>query len=295
MTVRSLLLIVAITGCAVSPDDSIQIAGPSSGLDAVVTSSCCVEGDARPLSSADLPPRSFCGGDPVEPSAPAVTAVQGGAPVQDPCREGMVLVDGEYCTDVRQDCVTWEEPPANPFARCARFAPSICLGKRIHKRFCVDREEYVSPGEALPAGEVSWSEARRLCEKDSKRLCFETEWELACEGDAMLPYPTGYDRDPQDCNIDKEDLVDPTTGRLRDKRVPSSQLERCVSPFGVVSMTGNVDEWVWRDRTAGEQRSALKGGWWMPGRDRCRPATTAHGESFRDVQTGFRCCSDARP
>jgi hypothetical protein len=58
-------------------------------------------------------------------------------------------------------------------------------------------------------------------------------------------------------------------------------------------MTGNIDEWVYRDRTAGGARSALKGGWWMPGRDRCRPATTAHGETFAGLQTGFRCCADA--
>ena len=36
-----------------------------------------------------------------------------------------------------------------------------------------------------------------LCDKDGKRLCMETEWELACEGEQMLPYPTGYERDPE--------------------------------------------------------------------------------------------------
>ena len=265
MTVRCLVVAVVLAGCAAGPRESTQLVRPSS-------------------SAAD-----------VDEPRPGVTDRQGPPPQPvSPCREGMVLVEGEYCTEVRQDCLTWQDPPSSPFARCARFAPSICVGRRVHKRFCIDRDEYVAPGDVLPSSDVSWSDARHACEKDSKRMCFETEWELACEGEAMLPYPTGYDRDARACNIDKEDLVDPSTHRLRDKRLPPSQLKDCVSPFGVVSMTGNMDEWVWRDRSAGEQRSALKGGWWMPGRDRCRPATTAHGEHFRDVQTGFRCCADAR-
>ncbi len=210
-----------------------------------------------------------------------------------PCAEGMVLVDGDYCTEVREECDAWEDPPSNKLARCARFAPSVCAGERIHKRFCVDRDEYVPPGESLPLGGASWTQARTICEGQHKRLCLETEWEFACEGEQMLPYPTGYDRDPVACNFDKTDLVDPSSGKLRDQREPAWKVDRCASPFGVRSMAGNVDEWVWRDRTWGEWRSALKGGWWMGGRDRCRPATTAHGEGYRELQTGVRCCGDA--
>jgi sulfatase modifying factor 1 len=225
--------------------------------------------EIQPLPSAAPPPRE----------AAAAAA----------CPNEMVLVEGDYCTEVRQSCVEWEDPPSRPFARCARFAPSVCTGKRVHKRFCIDRDEYAKAGEALPVGGASWTDARRTCETAGKRLCFETEWELACEGDQMLPYPTGYERDAAACNVDKDHLVD-SAGRLRDQRRAPAELDRCVSAYGVRNMVGNVDEWVFRDRTAGEWRSALKGGWWMPGRDRCRPATTAHGEGFRGTQTGFRCC-----
>jgi sulfatase modifying factor 1 len=207
------------------------------------------------------------------------------------CPDGMVLVEGDYCTSVRQQCVEWMEKPDNPLARCARFAPSVCVGDRVHKRFCVDRDEYVAPGEELPLGGVSWAQSRAICERQKKRLCSETEWEFACEGEAMLPYPTGYVRDASACNFDRGDLVDPATGKLRDQRLPPSQLDRCASPFGVRSMSGNVDEWVVRDRSGGRWRSALKGGWWMAARERCRPATTSHDEDYRELQTGFRCCS----
>jgi sulfatase modifying factor 1 len=225
-------------------------------------------------------------------------AIDGGAPeagsaAPGPCPDSMVLVESEYCTEVRERCEEWIEPPSNMLARCARYAPSTCVGVRVHKRFCIDRDEYVAPGDALPMGGASWTQARVICEQERKRLCLETEWELACEGEQMLPYPTGYVRDGDACNFDKGDLVDPATGKLRDQRVPASKLDRCTSPFGVRAMVGNVDEWVWRDRTWGEWRSALKGGWWMPARDRCRPATTAHDESYRELQTGFRCCADA--
>jgi formylglycine-generating enzyme required for sulfatase activity len=205
----------------------------------------------------------------------------------------MVLVEGDSCTEVRESCAEWEDPPSDPLARCAKFAASECVGARVHRRFCVDRDEYAPPGQALPLGDVSWTEAREICGRQKKRLCKETEWEFACEGEQMLPYPTGYERDATACNFDKDNLVDPTTGKLRDQREPADQLDRCVSPFGVRNMSGNVDEWVLRDRTWGEWRSALKGGWWMAARDRCRPATTAHDERFHELQTGIRCCADA--
>ena len=215
------------------------------------------------------------------------------APGPPRCPAEMLLVEGDYCTEVRQECLTWADPPANPFARCTKFAPSVCAGERVRKRFCVDQDEYARPGDSLPLGDASWDEARRVCEEQSKRLCKETEWEFACEGEQMFPYPTGYDRDAIACNVDKLSLVDVETGKLRDLREPASEVDRCRSPFGVRSMSGNVDEWVWRDRTKGEWRSALKGGWWMPARDRCRPATTVHDEHFHGVQTGVRCCADA--
>jgi formylglycine-generating enzyme len=41
-------------------------------------------------------------------------------------------------------------------------------------------------------------------------------------------------------------------------------------------------------------RNALKGGWWMPARNRCRPATTAHDDYFKDIQIGVRCCDGAK-
>lgn len=207
--------------------------------------------------------------------------------------EPMLLVQGDYCEVVRQECLVWMEPPSiDGDGRCLRFAPSECIGPRVPMRFFIDRDEYAAPGERLPMNFASWSDARATCERDGKRLCRESEWNFACEGEAMLPYPTGLERDHVRCNFDRVDLYD-ERGRLRDLRLPAEQVAGCESPFRVRSMVGNVDEWVVRDVTPGPWQSALKGGWWLPGRNRCRPATTAHDEHYRDFQTGFRCCADA--
>jgi sulfatase modifying factor 1 len=59
-------------------------------------------------------------------------------------------------------------------------------------------------------------------------------------------------------------------------------------------MTGNVDEWVINE-TGKPYKSGLKGGYWGPVRDRCRPMTIAHNEEFAYYQIGFRCCGDPSP
>jgi sulfatase modifying factor 1 len=276
---------------------------------AATVAACATHADTVPPAEGPPPPRLAAASGSAAPSGlddeapPPHLAIasfarvpgspsDGVASAQPVCPGSMVLVDGDYCTDVREKCLEWEDPPSNQLARCARFGPSECVGEKVHRRFCVDRDEYVAPGGDLPASDVSWTAARAICQKQDKRLCMETEWEFACEGEQMLPYPTGYDRDPKLCNFDQSPLLD-QKGKLRDLREPEAERDACTSPFGVRNMSGNVDEWVYRDRTYGEWRSALKGGWWMAARDRCRPATTAHDEYFHGLQTGVRCCADA--
>ncbi len=217
------------------------------------------------------------------------------------CAPGMVEVEGDYCPWLEQKCLRWLDPETK--MRCAEFAPtSECQSKTIHKHFCIDRFEYPNkPGEK-PVVMKTWNEAKATCEGSGKRLCGEKEWTLACEGQEHLPYPYGYARNAEACNIDKphpdpdeKAIANPKTrdaevARL-DQRDASGAREACVSPYGINDMTGNVDEWVVNE-SGHPYKSALKGGYWGPVRDRCRPSTTAHNEDFIFYQIGFRCCGD---
>jgi len=210
----------------------------------------------------------------------------------------MLLVEGDHCPDAEQVCMRWLDPPPYQNLRCAEFAkPAKCKGPRVHRRFCIDREEYAEPAgaegsDAVPVVNKNWGEAKALCEARGARLCRESEWEFACEGPEMSPYPYGWKRDFTICNIDRTDLGGPME-KLKDHRAPLSAFPDCTSPFGVHDMVGNVDEWVEREGMTPPNRSALRGGWWLPGRNRCRAATLAHGEDYSGKQVGFRCCKDA--
>jgi formylglycine-generating enzyme required for sulfatase activity len=209
----------------------------------------------------------------------------------------MVLVEGSYCTDVLQVCARWLDDETLPFARCAEYqAPSRCIGAHVKERFCIDRFEYTAPGEALPMNYASFEKANAVCGSLGKRVCSESEWNFACEGEEMRPYPYGFSRESA-CNQDRTDLYEPNPHYqvLADRREPAAARPGCVSPFGVYNMAGNMDEPVLREGSAHVEpyRNALKGGWWMPARNRCRPATTAHDDYYKDIQVGVRCCSAA--
>jgi formylglycine-generating enzyme len=214
------------------------------------------------------------------------------------CPNDMVLVNATYCEEVEQICVRWLDEPTLPFARCGDYKqPARCIGKQRPLRFCIDRFEYRIEKDALPANYLSFVSAGKACKARGKRLCLESEWTLACEGEQLSPYPYGFSREPK-CNQDRSDLYESNRRRqvLRDLRRAPSDTSECRSPFGVYDMVGNVDELVQKDRGAEYPfRNALKGGWWMAGRNRCRPSTTAHDDHYKDMQTGVRCCADAEP
>ena len=218
------------------------------------------------------------------------------------CPASMLEVTGDYCPEVDQRCLRWI-PSEKGAERCAAFAPSTkCKQPTAKKHFCIDKFEYPNKQGEKPVVMKSWTEAQDVCRAAGKRLCGDSEWTLACEGTARLPYPYGTKRDATACNIDKtlpfvdqRALADPQRAKAEANRLwqgePSGARPACVSPFGVYDMTGNVDEWVVNE-SGKPFKSGLKGGYWGPVRARCRPMTTGHGESFPFYETGFRCCAD---
>lgn len=236
---------------------------------------------------------------PPGPNSARTTALDAAADAQAPaaCPPEMILVDGMYCPKVRHRCLRYldDQGPGGFLShhRCAEFAKEPeCLSEREPRRFCIDRDEYVPDGAELPLIDQSWTMTRELCGSLGKRLCFESEWEFACEGEELRPYPYGFSRNAKICNHDQTNLS--KRGKLRDLRVPPESRPECVSPFGVRNMVGNVDEWAQRDGFVRPWRSSLRGGWWLAGRNNCRAATTGHDEYYFGPQTGVRCCKNAR-
>jgi hypothetical protein len=248
----------------------------------------------RPAPTLGAPPPPAPASSPSPPS-PADLAV---APPSSPasCPDDMILVEGDYCPRPKQVCLRWMDPANSPYAdyRCAEYRqPATCESpSREAKRFCIDREEYVRDAEPLPLAGQSWTSAGKLCASMGRRLCLESEWNFACEGEEMRPYPYGFVRDSTLCNIDQRHLGRPQEG-LADLRAPIRAYPDCLSPFGVHDMSGNVEEWATLDHGKAPNRSAMKGAWWLPGKNTCRAATLGHGETYRGPQVGVRCCKDA--
>jgi formylglycine-generating enzyme required for sulfatase activity len=155
---------------------------------------------------------------------------------------------------------------------------------------------------------VDFFDAERVCQLGGKRLCLESEWVAACEGPSEKPFPYGWQRSSQHCNIDNrwlephlarvysknETLRNEELDRL-DQSAPSGSQEGCVSDFGVFDLTGNFDEWVRLDQPKPGARSkmaGLKGGAWGHVRNACRPVTTSHAPEFTYYFISFRCCQD---
>ncbi len=269
---------------------------PGFEADGVTPTTASAEAMQRvaPITKAPSPSASV-----ITEQAPVGTPLPVPAPaeVSSACPREMALVEGDYCTEVFQPCARWLDDQALPFARCAEFEnPSRCIGTRVKQRFCIDRYEYTAPGEDLPLNYQSFQKSNAICGGLGKRLCTEDEWNFACEGENMWPYPYGFSREPK-CNQDRDDLyeVNPHRQILADRRERADARPECVSPFGVFNMAGNMDESVLREgkEHVDPFRNALKGGWWMAARNRCRPATTAHDDYYKDIQVGTRCCSAA--
>ena len=242
----------------------------------------------------------------------------------------MAKVEGQYCPIAEQICSEYhpeylrdqdhkkgvrakgEDPGKSTVSeRCLRYKePAKCLSKeRQHMAFCMDRYEWPNKKGEVPALLISWTDAKKECEKVGKRLCSEDEFNLACEGEQMLPYTYGYVRDPQKCSIDKpyrkrerrllkyaacmKDAACKAHLEMLDQRVAAGSYPECVSPFGVYDLNGNINEWVVRPNQKYPDRSGLKGGWWGPVRGRCRPTVGFHKEEDYGYEEGFRCCKDA--
>ncbi len=256
---------------------------------------------AAPVVDASVPPADAAPAD----ADAAPTAAQDAGPSA--CPDGMKLVDGDFCTKVEQQCTKHWWDDVNKKKVCENFKkPSKCIGKKVHKRFCIDTYEYPDIKGARPEVMNNFFQAQVKCAALGKRICTENEWTMACEGPELKPYPYGYTRDATKCNGDHTyDFPNMDKVRKRDPKelerlwlgVPSGTQPECISDYGVADMPGNADELASSEHFTGwanKYDNVTTGGPWFLGvRNQCRPKIYTHNEGFYYYYLSFRCCAEA--
>ncbi len=167
----------------------------------------------------------------------------------------------------------------------------------------------VSKPGVVPQGYIDRDSAQGACESAGKRLCHVEEWTAACEGPEKTLYPYGAEVDEAACNIhgksplgelfsssfkeflyDFRVMNDPSLNALDGTVAKTGAFNKCVNGYGLSDMVGNLHEWT------AEKNGTFRGGYYQDGHkngDGCKYATSAHGPTYHDYSTGFRCCKDA--
>lgn len=151
----------------------------------------------------------------------------------------------------------------------------------------------------LPVSGVAWADAVAFCAWASERtgltlrLPTEPEWERAARSDDAREFPWGDTFDPARANLHEHGADGP---------LPVGSLPLGASPFGVLDLAGNVDEWTATEYAPYPGAPAevpareawafdphiTRGGAWFHGRDlaRCARRHGAYEPGYRGV--GFR-------
>jgi formylglycine-generating enzyme len=268
-------------------------------------------------SGPDAPPEPIASAPaatPASASVPSATPASSAAapqPAADKeCPPGMLHVKHDFCPKLERVCAKSEYDKPNHITICHAFreGSNQCLEPRVPLDFCIDEYEYPNQKGAHPPVMVDWYQAMGMCAQAGKRLCYEAEWVAACEGPKEKPFPYGWERSAEKCNIDNR-WIEPILSRVYskdpevqkgelarlDESVPSGAKPGCVSDFGVHDLTGNLDEWALADHDRPKEKAvfaALKGGAWGHVRNACRPVTTSHDPLFTYYFVSLRCCRD---
>jgi formylglycine-generating enzyme len=287
----SIAIVVGIAvACAASPppEPGAPPSGPSGGTVAAFPGA-----DAAASPDAAIPEAP----EPSEPVAEGPSA----------CPEGMVLVEGDYCTKVEHTCKQSWYAAWNKKTVCEDFEPkATCVGQRVKKRYCIDKYSWPNQKGERPEVMNNFYQAQVKCAAVGKRMCTESEWNMACEGPELKPFPHGWTRDSTKCNGDHEwDHPNMTKVSRRDpkelarlwKGVRSGHQPECISDYGVADLPGNTDEVVASEATergfTGKFNAVNTGGPWYGGvRNQCRPKIYTHDDGFYYYFLSFRCCGE---
>ncbi len=174
-------------------------------------------------------------------------------------------------------------------------ADSTDAGMVDLKHFSIDIYEYPNQRGIKPQTNVSWTEARNLCNAKGKRLCSEGEWETACRGPQNLLYSYSSTFEAKRCNTPYPSGA----GWIRTHgKVASGDFVGCTNELGIHDMIGNV--WEWTDSLYDRQHNwhVVRGGSWFNNVNFSR-ADGRYGRFMDPNYTldliGFRCCRSLTP
>ena len=301
--VASVALVFAALVVAVGPRFGVRLANATE-----VSEPAPTETPAPVMPTSDTEPETTDD----EPKAPAKPKSVSIARLAVPERDGMVLVPGGRFPMG----TNFPKSPPNERPQRAVLAAPFWIDKTevtvAAYKTCVDGKRCERPrkssaactfdvGEGdLPVNCVRWQDAEAFCRDAKKRLPSEVEWELSARGPMGYVYPWG-NRLP-DCKL-ANTLVRDNSGRgcttrpWRVGSVPSN-----ASLYGVLDLTGNVEEWTadWYSEHLSDiaPRSgashSLRGGGFQTAPSRSRASTRDWGSSIEaGPNVGFRCARDA--
>jgi len=169
----------------------------------------------------------------------------------------------------------------------------------------------VTESGVMPQAYISRNEAEIACRASKKRLCHEDEWVRACKGPSNTTFPYGEEHKNQACNDHGRAPIqvlhgnlgaaaygsasvmnDPQLDQLPGTLAATGSHTQCKTSGGAFDMVGNIHEWI------DDPEGTFVGGYYLDttlNGTGCNYRTVAHGPSYHDYSTGFRCCADARP
>lgn len=248
-----------------------------------------------------------------QPPPSAVPAVPSGRPGSVPLKDGMLRLPGGRFTMGSADP---KSPPNERPQHVETVAPfwidktevtvqdyRDCVGKNVCRPPARSSATctYDLGDALLPISCVHWTDADAFCRSAAKRLPREVEWEFAARGTTKNRFPWGGAA--SNCAV-AATLLSETTGRSctgkRPSRVGTHPMGASV--FGVMDLTGNVEEWTsdwYSENVAGGAAPAsgashvLRGGGWMSPPSMTRTTSRNWGSSLEGgPNVGFRCARD---
>lgn len=252
-----------------------------------------------------------------EAGAPSASASAHAAPpvvrAHVPEKDGMLLMPGGRFTmgSAEPQAAPNEKPPhAETVAAFWLDRTEVSVGAY---RGCVDARKCSPPqrsstlctwdlaDDALPISCVRFQDADAYCRHAGKRLPREVEFEFAARGTHAIKYPWGGA--VSSCGF-AATLLHDATGRSCTGRRPSrvGSYASGASPFGVLDLTGNVEEWNgdwYVDHPLGGalphsgSSHVLRGGGWLSAPGLSKTTSRNWGSAVEaGPNVGFRCARD---